>query len=88
VDAVGTLVNGRTIEGLAGLRAYLLERPDRFPQTVTEKLLAYALGRRLEHYDRPAVRQIVRDAAANDFSWSSIILGIAKTPAFQMRNMN
>ena len=86
VDAVGTLVNGRTIEGLAGLRAYLLERPDRFPQTVTEKLLAYALGRRLEYYDRPAVRQIVRDAAADDFSWSSIILGIAKSPAFQMRS--
>ena len=85
VDAVGTMVNGRTIEGLTGLRAYLLEKPDRFPQTVTEKLLAYALGRRLEYYDRPAVRQIVRDAAAGDFSWSSIILGIAKTPAFQMR---
>jgi hypothetical protein len=88
VDAAGTLVNGRTIEGLTGLRAYLLEKPDRFPQTVTEKLLAYALGRRLEYYDRPAVRQIVRDAAADDFSWSSIILGIAKTPAFQMRTRN
>jgi hypothetical protein len=88
VDAAGTLVNGRTIEGLTGLRAYLLEKPDRFPQTVTEKLLAYALGRRLEYYDRPAVRQIVRDAAAADFSWSSIILGIAKTPAFQMRTRN
>jgi mono/diheme cytochrome c family protein len=88
VDAVGTLVNGRTLEGLAGLRAYLLERPDRFPQTVTEKLLAYALGRRLEYYDRPAVRQIVRDAAADDFSWSSIIVGIAKTPAFRMRTRN
>jgi hypothetical protein len=86
VDAVGTLVNGRTIEGLSGLRAYLLEKPDRFPQTVTEKLLAYALGRRLEYYDRPAVRQIVRDAAAGDFRWSSIVLGIAKSPAFQMRS--
>ena len=86
VDAVGTLVNGRTIEGLSGLRAYLLEKPDRFPQTVTEKLLAYALGRRLEYYDRPAVRQIVRDAAADDFRWSSIVLGIAKSPAFQMRS--
>ena len=85
VDAVGTLVNGRTLEGLSGLRAYLLEKPDRFPQTVTEKLLAYALGRRLEHYDRPAVRQIVRDAAATDFRWSSIVLGIAKSAAFQMR---
>jgi hypothetical protein len=86
VDAVGTLVNGQTLEGLSGLRAYLLERPDRFPQTVTEKLLAYAIGRRLEYYDRPAVRQIVRDAAASDFRWSSIVLGIVKSPAFQMRS--
>jgi Protein of unknown function (DUF1592)/Protein of unknown function (DUF1588)/Protein of unknown function (DUF1585)/Protein of unknown function (DUF1587)/Protein of unknown function (DUF1595)/Planctomycete cytochrome C len=85
VDAVGTMVNGRTLEGLSGLRAYLLEKPDRFPQTVTEKLLSYAIGRRLEYYDRPAVRQIVRDAAANDFRWSSLVLGIAKSPAFQMR---
>jgi hypothetical protein len=88
VDAVGTLVNGRTLEGLSGLRAYLLEQPDRFPLTVTEKLLAYALGRRLEYYDRPAVRQIVRDAAADEFRWSSIVLGIAKSPAFQMRTRN
>jgi hypothetical protein len=85
VDAVGTLVNGRTLEGLSGLRAYLLDKPERFPQTVTEKLLAYALGRRLEYYDRPAVRQIVREAAASDFRWSSIVLGIARSPAFQMR---
>ena len=88
VDAVGTLVNGRTLEGLSGLRAYLLEKPDRFPQTLTEKLLAYAIGRRLEYYDRPAVRQIVRDAGAGDYRWSSIILGIAESPAFQMRTRN
>ena len=50
--------------GASGLRALLLEQPEQFPRTVTEKLLAYALGRRLEYYDRPAVRQIVRDAAA------------------------
>ena len=64
VDASGTTVSGATIEGLAGLRALLLEQPEQFPRTVTEKLLAYALGRRLEYYDRPAVRKIVRDAAA------------------------
>jgi hypothetical protein len=52
---------------------------------VTEKLLAYALGRRLEYYDRPAVRMIVRDAAANQYRWSSLILGIVKSPAFLMR---
>ena len=56
--------SGAKVEGLAGLRALLLEQPEQFPRTVTEKLLAYALGRRLEYYDQPAVRKIVRDAAA------------------------
>ena len=86
VDAVGTLVNGRTLEGISGLRGYLLEKPDRFPHTVAEKLMAYALGRRLEYYDRPAVREIVRAAAADDYRWSAIVLGIVKSQAFQYRN--
>ena len=85
VDATGTLVGGATVDGLAGLRAFLLQRPDRFPATLTEKLLAYALGRRLEYYDRPAVRQIVRAAAAHDYCWSSLILEIVKSPTFLMR---
>jgi mono/diheme cytochrome c family protein len=85
VDAVGTLLSGAKIEGLSGLRAYLLADPDRFPHTVTEKLLAYALGRRLEYYDQPAVRKIVRDAASADYRWSSVILGIVKSPQFLMR---
>jgi mono/diheme cytochrome c family protein len=86
VDATGTTMSGAKVDGLSGLRALLLEQPDQFPRTVTEKLLAYALGRRLEYYDRPAVRRIVRDAAANDYRWSSIVLGIAKSPPFQMRS--
>ena len=57
-------LSGAKVDGLAGLRALLLDQPEQFPRTVTEKLLAYALGRRLEYYDRPAVRKIVRDAAA------------------------
>jgi mono/diheme cytochrome c family protein len=85
VDAAGTLISGANIEGLSGLRAYLLAEPDRFPRTVTEKLLAYALGRRLESYDQPAVRRIVRDAAASDYRWSSLVLGIVKSPPFLMR---
>ena len=85
VDAAGTTVSGAHIEGLSGLRALLLERREQFPRTVTEKLLAYALGRRVEYYDRPAVRRIVRDAEAQDFRWSALILGIVKSPAFQMR---
>jgi mono/diheme cytochrome c family protein len=82
VDATGTTVSGATIEGLSGLRALLLEQPEQFPRTVTEKLLAYALGRRLDYYDRPAVRTIVRNAAAQDYRWSSLILGIVKSPTF------
>jgi hypothetical protein len=85
VDASGNTVSGATVQGLSGLRALLLEQPDQFPATVTAKLLAYALGRRLEYYDRPAVRQIVRDAAASDYQWSSLVMGIVKSPAFQMR---
>jgi mono/diheme cytochrome c family protein len=85
VDASGTTASGAKVEGLKGLRALLLAQPDQFPHTVTEKLMAYALGRRLEYYDEPSVRKIVRDAAAKDYRWSSIVLGIVDSPAFQMR---
>jgi mono/diheme cytochrome c family protein len=85
VDAEGTTVSGEKLQGLSGLRAYLLADPDRFPRTVTEKLLSYALARRLEYYDHPVVRQIVRDAAASDYRWSSLILGIVRSPAFLTR---
>jgi hypothetical protein len=84
VDASGTTLGGAKVEGLSGLRALLLEQPEQFPRTLTEKLLAYAVGRRLDYYDRPAVRGIVRDATAHDYRWSSIILGIVKSPTFLM----
>jgi len=85
VDANGATANGATVDGLSGLRAVLLEEPDQFPRTVTEKLLAFALGRRLDYDDRPAVRTIVREAAAHDYRWSSIVLGIVQSPTFLMR---
>jgi len=85
VDATGTTIGGATVEGLTGLRALLLAQPEQFPRTVTEKLLAYALGRPLEYYDRPAVRKIVRDAAAREYRWSSLVLGIVESPTFLMR---
>ena len=85
VDASVTTVSGAHVEGLSGLRTLLLAAPEQFPRTVTEKLMAYALGRRLEYYDRPTVRRIVRDAAAHDYRWSSLILGIVESPAFLMR---
>jgi hypothetical protein len=85
VDATGTTAAGAKIDGLAGLRAALLADPEQFPRTVTSKLMAYALGRRLEYYDQPSVRQIVRDAAAHQYRWSSLISGIVQSPAFRMR---
>jgi mono/diheme cytochrome c family protein len=85
VDAAGTTLSGANVQGLAGLRTLLLERREQFPRTLTEKLLSYALGRKVEYYDRPAVRSIVRDAAAQNFRWSALISGIVKSPAFQMR---
>ena len=88
IDAAGTTMSGANVQGLPGLRALLLERREQFPRTVTEKLLSYALGRRVEYYDRPAVRRIVRDAEAEDFRWSALISGIVKSPAFQMRRMH
>jgi mono/diheme cytochrome c family protein len=86
VDASGATISGARLEGLSGLRKLLLDQPDQFPRTVTEKLLSYALGRRIEYYDQPAVRKIVRDAAAQDYRWSAIILGIVRSPAFLMRS--
>ena len=85
VDSAASTLSGAKLDGLAGLRAFLLAEPEQFPRTVTEKLMAYALGRRLEYYDRPAVRAIVRDAAANNYRWSALIAGIVKSPAFLMR---
>jgi hypothetical protein len=84
VDASGATASGAKIDGLPGLRSLLLDRPEQFPRTVTEKLMAYALGRRLDYYDRPAVRKIVRDATAQNYRWSSLILGIVESPNFLM----
>jgi hypothetical protein len=66
------------------LREVLLSRRQQFVGAFTEKLLAWALGRGLEAYDYPAVRKIVREAAAGDYRWSSIIEGIVKSTPFQM----
>ena len=85
IDASATMPSGEAFEGPAGLRRVLLSRGYDFAATVTEKLLAYALGRGLEHTDRPAVRRILRDAADDDYSWSSIVLGIVESTPFQWR---
>ena len=85
VDAAGAMPNGAAAEGLAGLRGLLLEDPEPFVGTLTERLLAYALGRGLGHHDQPTVRGIVRDASADGYRWSSLVLGVVESPAFLMR---
>ncbi len=85
VDASGGLPDGSTFDGMAGLRRALLGRPELFVSTLTEKLLTYALGRGLESYDAPAVRDITRNARLNDYRFSSLVLGIVTSSPFQMR---
>ncbi len=84
VDPRGSWLGGAELDGFADLRAWLLQSPDRFVHTLTEKLMTYALGRRVEHYDQPAVRQIVRAAEREGYRWSELILGIVQSPAFLM----
>ncbi|NKB33842.1 MAG: DUF1592 domain-containing protein [Pseudomonadales bacterium] len=83
VDPNGNYPGGVEFAGFADLRDWMMDRPDRFAHTLTEKLMTYALGRRVEYYDQPIVRQIVRDAAEEEYSWSAIVLGIVNSPAFK-----
>ncbi len=85
IDASGVLADGTPVDGPAPLRKALLSHSDDFAMTVTEKLMTYALGRGVEYYDEPAVRQIVRESKADGERWSSLILGIVKSVPFQMR---
>ena len=87
VDAAGEMPDGVPFDGVTGLRAALLARSDVFVATLTEKLMIYALGRGLEHYDMPAVRTVTAAAAQNDNAFSSLILGIVRSVPFQMRTV-
>ena len=85
VNAAGRLVDGTALSGPASLRQALAGRREALVSTAAEKLLTYALGRRLEHFDMPAVRAIVRDAARNDNRFSSLVTGIVTSAPFQMK---
>ena len=85
INATGVLLDGTTVNGPAALRRALLAQKEQFVRTVTGKLLTYALGREMEYYDAPAIRGIVKAAAADDYRWSSTILAIVKSAPFQMR---
>jgi hypothetical protein len=85
IDASGVLPDGARVDGPASLRDALLARPDRFASTLAEKFLTFALGRGLDYNDAPAVRGIAAQAAAGDYRFSSIILGIVRSTPFQMK---
>jgi hypothetical protein len=84
IDASGTLPDGAKFDGPAQFRRALLTHQDAFVHTLVEKLLTYALGRGVEHFDMPAIRRIMRDAGP-EYRWSSLVLGIARSVPFQMR---
>ena len=87
IDASGKLTDGTIVDGPSDLRKALMARPTQFVQTMTEKFLMYALGRSLSPYDMPTVRKIVRDAARDNYRFSSIVMGIAESLPFQMERV-
>jgi len=84
VDASGQLADGTKVDGPGALRKALLSHPDQFVETMSEKLLTYALGRGLEYYDMPAVRSIAHDAARNNYRFTSLIMGIVNSTPFSV----
>ena len=84
IDPAATFPDGSRFSGASGLRALLASHKEDFARTLTEKLMAFAVGRGIEYTDLPAIRKIARDAAPGDYRWSSIILGIINSPPFSM----
>jgi len=85
IDASGGLPDGSSFDGAIGLRKAVMNRPELFVNTLTEKLMTYALGRGLEYYDAPAVRDITRHARTDDYRFSAVVLGIVNSTPFKMR---
>ncbi len=85
IDSTGKLVDGTQLSGVNDLRAALLARSDSFVTSMIEKMLTYALGRRIESYDQPSIRQILREAKRADYRFSAIVLGIVRSVPFRMR---
>jgi hypothetical protein len=86
VDPAGSLANGIPVQSPTDLREAIVAEPEKFVQTLVEHLLTYALGRSVEHYDMPAVRKIVRDAADHDYTFAAIVMGVADSVPFRMRS--
>ena len=87
IDSSGVLPDGTPINGPDDLRQALLRRPEQFVQTFAEGLLTYATGRKLEYYDMPTVRRIVRNAAATEYRFSTLVQSVVKSDQFRMRRV-
>ncbi|NIP59322.1 MAG: DUF1588 domain-containing protein, partial [Gemmatimonadetes bacterium] len=85
LDTRGEMYDGTPVESPSDLRRALLKRPIPLVRTFTENLMAYALGRRVEYFDKPAVRAIAREAEADEYRISSFILGVVESDAFQKK---
>jgi hypothetical protein len=85
IDATAKLPDGTAIDGIQGLRKLLMNRRDQYVDALTGRLLAYALGRSLDHDDYPVVRDIRRQAALKGYRWSAILVGVATSAPFRMR---
>jgi len=85
IDVSGQLADGRQVNGVVTLRQAILDKPELFVGTMTEKMMIYALGRGVSAEDMPEVRRVIREASANDYRFSSLVLGIVKSVPFQMR---
>ena len=85
VDASGRVADGSTFAGVLDLEDYIVKYPENFVRTMTEKLLTFGLGRGMEYYDMPAVREIVRNSSESDYQFSSLVLGVIQSQPFQQR---
>jgi len=85
IDASGVFPGGEKFDGMAGLKAALLSHPEEFVSTITEKLMMYGVGRNVQYYDQPAIRAIIKQAARNNYTFASLVLGVVESAPFQMR---
>jgi hypothetical protein len=83
IDAAGELYDGTPLTGVADIRNAIMSRPEVFYRIFTENMMAYALGRRVEYFDQPAIREITRDASEEEYRLSAFIMGVVNTPAFR-----
>jgi hypothetical protein len=88
IDAHGELVDGAKFDGVAELKALLMSRKKEFVRSFSEQMLAYALGRRLEFYDRPTIERIVQAVIDDDYRFSRVVVEVAKSYPFRHRRTN